>query len=88
MRSEAQTTSTVHLLSAEVNVTARSAARMSEYNYVVSAQKATSVTHALMGNFTSPDTYNLIISKCSHVEVHTPDDDGVRMHLLIALCCD
>ena len=58
---------------------------MPEYNYVVSAIKATNVTHAVTGNFTASNMYNLIISKCSRVEVHTPDDDGVRMHMPIVL---
>ena len=36
-------------------VSAPKAAAMSAYNYVVSAQKPTNVTHAVMGNFTAPD---------------------------------
>ena len=31
---------------------------MSAFNYVVSAQKPTNVTHAVVGNFTAADAYN------------------------------
>ena len=59
---------------------------MPVYNYVASAQQATIVTHALLGNFMAPSTYNLIIAKCSRIEVHTLEDGGVRMHSAPAGC--
>ena len=31
------------------------------YNYVVSAQKPTSVAHSVVGNFTSPTDLNLVV---------------------------
>lgn len=35
---------------------------MSVWNYVVTAQKPTSVTHSCVGNFTSPQELNLIVA--------------------------
>ena len=32
-----------------------------QYNYVVSAQKPTAVTHSAVGNFTSAESLNLIL---------------------------
>jgi hypothetical protein len=37
---------------------ARVSSAMSAFNYVVSAQKPTNVTHAVVGNFTAADVYN------------------------------
>ena len=51
---------------------------MSAYNYVVSAQKPTNVTHAVMGNFTAPDAYNLIVAKCTRIEIHTLNEEGLQ----------
>ena len=51
---------------------------MSSYNYVVTAHKPTNVTHALTGNFMGPDEINLIVSKCTRIEVHSIDEHGLH----------
>ncbi|XP_043699363.1 DNA damage-binding protein 1 isoform X2 [Telopea speciosissima] len=43
---------------------------MSIWNYVVTAHKPTNVTHSCVGNFTSPQELNLIIAKCTRIEIH------------------
>ncbi|GAB4829414.1 DNA damage-binding protein 1a [Ancistrocladus abbreviatus] len=43
---------------------------MSIWNYVVTAHKPTNVTHSCVGNFTSPHELNLIIAKCTRIEIH------------------
>jgi len=48
------------------------------FNYVVSAQKPTSVTHSACGNFTSTTSLNLIIGKCTRIEIHTVTDEGLQ----------
>jgi hypothetical protein len=35
-----------------------------QYNYVVSAQKPTAVTHSVVGNFTSSTDVNLVLGYC------------------------
>jgi DNA damage-binding protein 1 len=40
------------------------------YNYVVTAQRPTSVQRVLKGNFTGPDDVNLIVCRSSRLEVH------------------
>lgn len=50
----------------------------SQYNYVVTAQKSTLVSHSLVGKFTSPTDLNLIIAKGSRLEVHTSTPDGLE----------
>jgi len=47
------------------------------YNYVVTAQKPTSVTHSVVGNFTGPDDLNLIIAKCTRIEIHCLTPEGL-----------
>eukprot|EP00966_Prymnesium_polylepis_P240241 5555660-Prymnesium_polylepis.1 len=48
------------------------------FNYVVTAHKPTNVTHSLTGNFTGPDELNLIVSKCTRIEVHRMDSEGLH----------
>lgn len=40
----------------------REGAKMSVWNYVVTAHKPTNVTHSCVGNFTAPNQLNLIIA--------------------------
>lgn len=47
------------------------------WNYVVSAHKPTAVTHSVTGNFTSPTDINLIVSKCTRLEIHTLTAEGM-----------
>ena len=49
------------------------------WNYVVSAQKPTNVTHALVGHLVSPQELNLIVCKCTRIEIHIVDENGLRL---------
>ncbi|KAJ8467238.1 hypothetical protein OPV22_029790 [Ensete ventricosum] len=51
---------------------------MSVWNYVVTAQKPTNVTHSCVGNFTSPQELNLIIAKCTRIEIHLLTPHGLQ----------
>ncbi|KAJ8627269.1 hypothetical protein MRB53_020576 [Persea americana] len=51
---------------------------MSVWNYVVTAHKPTSVTHSCVGNFTSPQELNLIIAKCTRIEIHLLTPQGLQ----------
>lgn len=50
---------------------------MATCNCVVTLQKPTAVTHSVAGNFTTADHLNLIIAKCTRLEIHllTPEGD-------------
>mmetsp|Transcript_40860 Transcript_40860/g.102893 ORF Transcript_40860/g.102893 Transcript_40860/m.102893 type:complete len:1012 (-) Transcript_40860:694-3729(-) len=51
------------------------------WNYVVTAQKPTAVTHAVVGNFTHPSHLNLIICKTTRIEIHKLTAEGLMpMH--------
>ncbi|KAI3709968.1 hypothetical protein L2E82_39739 [Cichorium intybus] len=51
---------------------------MSAYNYVVTAHKPTNVTHSCVGNFTGPQQLNLIIAKCTRIEIHLLTPQGLQ----------
>lgn len=51
---------------------------MSSYNYVVTAHKPTNVTHSVVGNFTSATDTNLIVVKCTRVEIYLLTADGLQ----------
>ncbi|KAJ0589426.1 DNA damage-binding protein 1 [Helianthus annuus] len=51
---------------------------MSTYNYVVTAHKPTNVTHSCVGNFTAPQQLNLIIAKCTRIEIHLLTPQGLQ----------
>ncbi|KAL5229399.1 hypothetical protein ABZP36_028175 [Zizania latifolia] len=51
---------------------------MSVWNYVVTAHKPTSVTHSCVGNFTSPHQLNLIVAKCTRIEIHLLTPQGLQ----------
>ena len=55
------------------------------WNYVVTAHKPTNVTHSLTGNFTGPDEINLIVSKCTLIEVHRVDAEGLHCMKVVPL---
>ncbi|PRP85120.1 hypothetical protein PROFUN_07191 [Planoprotostelium fungivorum] len=55
------------------------------YNYIVTAQKPTAVTHATVGNFTKSTEMNLIISKNSRIEIHLLTPDGLQPLLDIGI---
>ena len=48
------------------------------YNYVVTAQKPTAVSHSLVGNFTGSKDVNLVVAKCSRVEIHLLTPEGLQ----------
>ncbi|KAI3800731.1 hypothetical protein L1987_28825 [Smallanthus sonchifolius] len=52
--------------------------KMSTYNYVVTAHKPTNVTHSCVGNFTGPQELNLIIAKCTRIEIHLLTPQGLQ----------
>ncbi|KAL0699191.1 hypothetical protein Bca4012_055313 [Brassica carinata] len=58
---------------------------MSVWNYVVTAQKPTSVTHSCVGNFTSPQELNLIVAKCTRIEIHLLTPQGLQTILDVPL---
>jgi len=47
------------------------------YNYVVTNQKPTTVTHALTASFTSPDALNLLLIRNTRLEVHEMGPEGL-----------
>ncbi|KAI4365220.1 hypothetical protein MLD38_021226 [Melastoma candidum] len=51
---------------------------MSVWNYVVTAHKPTNVTHSCVGNLTSPHELNLIIAKCTRIEIHLLTPQGLQ----------
>ncbi|AQK92556.1 DNA damage-binding protein 1a [Zea mays] len=51
---------------------------MNVWNYVVTAHKPTSVSHSCVGNFTSPNQLNLIIAKCTRIEIHLLTPQGLQ----------
>lgn len=51
---------------------------MSIWNYVVTAHKPTNVTHSCVGNFTGPQEHNLIIAKCTRIEIHLLTAQGLQ----------
>ncbi|CAL0325072.1 unnamed protein product [Lupinus luteus] len=54
---------------------------MSIWNYVVTAHKPTNVTHSCVGNFTSPHDLNLILAKCTRIEIHLLSPHGLQAML-------
>ncbi|KAL9892987.1 DNA damage-binding protein pic [Glossina fuscipes fuscipes] len=51
---------------------------MSQYHYVVTAQKPTAVVACVTGNFTSPTDLNLIIARNSQLEIDLVTPEGLR----------
>lgn len=47
-------------------------------NYVVSAQKPTIVTGAVVGNFTGPNDLNLVIAKTNRLEILLVTAEGLK----------
>lgn len=57
---------------------------MSEWNYVVTAHKPTKVTHSCVGNFTGPQDRNLIVAKCTRLEIHLlSPQEGLQLQLQV-----
>ncbi|KAL6561924.1 DNA damage-binding protein 1a [Orobanche gracilis] len=51
---------------------------MSIWNYVVTAHKPTNVNHSCVGNFTAPHELNLIVAKCTRIEIHLLSPQGLQ----------
>jgi DNA damage-binding protein 1 len=51
---------------------------MSTYQYVVTAHKPTNVTHSLTAHFTGADEYNLIVAKCTRIEIFLVTPEGLN----------
>lgn len=51
---------------------------MSVWNYVVTAHKPTNATHSCVGNFTGSQELNLIIAKCTRIEIHLLTAQGLQ----------
>jgi DNA damage-binding protein 1 len=49
----------------------------SPYLYAVTAQKATGVTHAVVGAFTGSAALNLVLAKTSRLEIHAITASGL-----------
>jgi hypothetical protein len=47
------------------------------FSYVVTSQKSTAVNHSIVCQFTSSDDTNLILSKGSHLEIHSFREEGL-----------
>jgi DNA damage-binding protein 1 len=55
------------------------------WNYVVTANKPTAVNKSLVGNFTGPNDLNLIISKCTRIEIHLITPEGLQPMLDVGI---
>jgi DNA damage-binding protein 1 len=59
----------------------------SSFNYVATAHKPTNVTHSLVASFTSPDTLNLIVSRCTRIEIYALEAQGLVLLHDVPLYC-
>ena len=48
------------------------------YSYVVTAHRPTAVLATAVASFTAPDDINLIISKCTRLEIHRLTAEGLQ----------
>ena len=57
-------------------------------NYVVTAHRPTNVTHSLTAQFTGPTDMNLIIAKCTRIEVseHGTPPRALRAARIVVHC--
>ena len=60
---------------------------MATFNYVVTAHKPTNVTHSLVACFTGPNTLNLIVSRCTRIEIYALEAQGLQLVLDVPLYC-
>ena len=47
------------------------------YNYVITSQRPTAVSHAIVCDFTGENSNNLVISKGNRIEIHNANAEGV-----------
>ena len=55
--------------------------------YVATAHKPSIVTHSLVACFTGPGTLNLIVSRCTRIEIYTYEKEGLQLVLDIPFYC-
>ena len=53
------------------------------YNYVATASKPTAVSHSLVACFTGADTLNLIVSRCTRIEIYALEPQGLTLRALL-----
>jgi hypothetical protein len=49
------------------------------HNYVVTAQRPTAVTHAVVGSFTAPGSVDLVLARATRLEVYTLTGEGLQV---------
>jgi hypothetical protein len=49
------------------------------HNYVVTAQRPTAVTHAVVGSFTAPGSVDLVLARATRLEVYTLTSEGLQV---------
>ncbi|XP_047054864.1 DNA damage-binding protein 1-like isoform X1 [Lolium rigidum] len=49
------------------------------WNYVVTAHKSTAVSRSCVGNFTAPHHINLIVAKCTRIEIYLLTPQGLQL---------
>ena len=55
--------------------------------YQATAHKSSNVTHSLVASFTGGDTLNLIISRCTRLEIYVLETAGLRLLHDVPLYC-
>jgi hypothetical protein len=49
------------------------------HNYVVTAQRPTAVTHAVVGSFTAAGSVDLVLARATRLEVYTLTGEGLQV---------
>ena len=57
------------------------------FNYVVTAHKPTNVIDSLACCFTGPDTLNLVVSRCTRIEIYALQSSGLTLIADVPLWC-
>ena len=57
------------------------------FNYVATAHKPTNVIHSLVTCFTGPDTLNLVVSRCTRIEIYALQSSGLTLIADVPLWC-
>ena len=57
------------------------------YNYVATAHKPTNITHSLVASFTGSDTLNLIVARCTRIEIYALEAQGLTLLHDVPLYC-
>ena len=59
----------------------------STYNYVATAHKPSLVTHSLVASFTDPGVLNLIVARCTRIEIYSLEAQGLTLLHDVPLYC-